>query len=125
MWSRPAISTRGRWSARWFHRDAPGSRPRPSRGATWCASARPTARHPIATWTSWSRPLLPPHAEHSVDQRLDRAHGLEIFGRDVRLRNGDVELELHREHQVHHFQGTDAQLAQLPVHWKWLGKRGG
>ena len=58
-------------------------------------------------------------ARMRVNQRLDRAQGMEIFRRDIGLRNGDIELHLDRKHQIHHFQGTDAEIAQLRVQREW------
>ncbi len=37
------------------------------------------------------------------------------------LRNGDVELQLDGQHEIHHFQRADAKIAQLSVQ----RKRGG
>src|SRR6266404_4694056 len=48
---------------------------------------------------------------------------MEVLRRDVRLRNGDIELELDRQHQIHHFQGAYPQIAQLPIDRKRV--RGG
>src|ERR1700744_6542258 len=94
-------------------RAAPGLRRRPSRGGTWCGSAPRTARYPMRILGRWWRLSLAPHAEHALNQLLDRVHRLKVLGSDVGLGDRDVEFELDREHEIHHFQRTDSQIAQL------------
>jgi glutamate/tyrosine decarboxylase-like PLP-dependent enzyme len=42
---------------------------------------------------------------------------------DLGLRDGDVEFDLHREHEIQHLQGADAEVAQLTVGRKRTGNR--
>ena len=67
------------------------------------------------TWTRWSRALneralerAAPRGARSTSASIDR-HRMEILRRDVRLRDGDIELQLDGQHEIHHFQGADPQ----------------
>src|SRR5271165_3214685 len=80
-------------------------------------------------WRIWSKRFAPQTikplgAQHARDQRLDRADGMKVFGRDFRLRDGYVELQLDGEHQIDHLERADAEVAQLLRDRKGIGNRG-
>jgi hypothetical protein len=45
---------------------------------------------------------------------------MEILRSDIALRDGDIELHLDGQHQIHHFQGADPQVAELSFQREWL-----
>jgi hypothetical protein len=46
---------------------------------------------------------------------------VKILGGDFRLRDGDIELHFHRQHQIHHLQRADAEVAELLVNRERVG----
>jgi len=43
---------------------------------------------------------------------------MEVLRGDIRLCDRDIEFHLDRQHEIHHFQGTDAKIAELSVQRK-------
>ena len=69
---------------------------------------------------SSARSRLTLKLEQPLEQRLDRGNRAEIVRRDVLLRDAQVKLPLHREHQIHHLDGAHTKLAQARVHGQRL-----
>jgi len=74
----------------------------------------------------WSGPSRGPQLaadllNRSVDQQPDRLQAMKILGRDFRLWNGDGELHFHCQHEIHHLQRADAEVAQLLVKREGVG----
>ncbi len=97
------------------------------RGARCGAHLRHERRNPCGGCRCSPRHSQPPTltgfalAQNPGHQRFDGRHRMEILRRDIRRGNADIELDFDGQHQVHHFERADSEIAQLQVD----GKRDG